>query len=207
MQVLIERNSTVSTSKSQDFTTFEDYQDHVDISVYEGERAMVKDNNFLGKFTLKDIPKSLRGVPKIQVTFTIDTNGILQVSAEDAKSNKKSEIQIANEKGRLTQNDIQKMLQEAEKYKGEDEISKGDMLAKEELKVYFQRFDKGIQEPFAWHGSSVTQANHHVYQAGCSGALILTHGQWTDLSCQGLRPVVTCCDPMQPTHRWGTSQI
>ncbi|CAK9115986.1 unnamed protein product [Durusdinium trenchii] len=146
MQVLIERNSTVPTSKSQDFTTFEDYQDHVDISVYEGERAMVKDNNFLGKFTLKDIPKSLRGVPKIQVTFTIDTNGILQVSAEDAKSNKKSEIQIANEKGRLTQNDIQKMLQEAEKYKGEDEISKGDMLAKEELKVYFQRFDKGIQD-------------------------------------------------------------
>ena len=144
MQVLIERNSTVPTSKSQDFTTFEDYQDHVDISVYEGERAMAKDNNFLGKFTLKDIPKSLRGVPKIQVTFTIDTNGILQVRAEDAKSQKRSEIQIANEKGRLTQNDIQKMLQEAEKYKGE--ISKGDMLAKEELKVYMQRFEKGIQE-------------------------------------------------------------
>ena len=146
MQVLIERNSTVPTSKSQDFTTFEDYQDHVDISVYEGERAMVKDNNFLGKFTLKDIPKLLRGVPKIQVTFTIDTNGILQVSAEDAKSQKKSEIQISNEKGRLTQTDIQRMLQEAEKYKGEDEISKVDMLAKEELKVYLQRFEKGVQE-------------------------------------------------------------
>ncbi|CAE7570738.1 HSPA1A [Symbiodinium natans] len=146
MQVLIERNSTVPTSKSQDFTTFEDYQDHVDISVYEGERAMVKDNNFLGKFTLKDIPKSLRGVPKIQVTFTIDTNGILQVSAEDAKSQKKSEIQIANEKGRLTQNDIQRMLQEAEQHKGEDEISRGDLLAKEELKVYMQRFEKGFQD-------------------------------------------------------------
>lgn len=150
MQVLIERNSTVPTSKSQDFTTFEDYQDHVDISVYEGERAMVKDNNFLGKFTLKDIPKVLRGVPKIQVTFTIDTNGILQVSAEDAKSQKKSEIQISNEKGRLSQTDIQRMLQEAEKYKGEDEISKVDMLAKEELKVYLQRFEKGIQEIFGF---------------------------------------------------------
>lgn len=146
MQVLIERNSTVPTSKSQDFTTFEDYQDHVDISVYEGERAMVKDNNFLGKFTLKDIPKSLRGVPKIQVTFTIDTNGILQVSAEDAKSQKKSEIQIANEKGRLTQNDIQRMLVEAEQHKGEDEISRSDLLAKEELKVYMQRFEKGFQD-------------------------------------------------------------
>jgi len=96
MQTLIERNSTVPTSKSQDFTTFEDYQDHVDISVYEGERTMVKDNNFLGKFTLKGLPKVLRGVPKIQVTFTIDTNGILQVTAEDAKSQKKSEIQITN---------------------------------------------------------------------------------------------------------------
>eukprot|EP00933_Yihiella_yeosuensis_P028760 TRINITY_DN22583_c0_g1_i1.p1 TRINITY_DN22583_c0_g1~~TRINITY_DN22583_c0_g1_i1.p1 ORF type:complete len:692 (+),score=167.07 TRINITY_DN22583_c0_g1_i1:77-2077(+) len=144
MQVLIERNSTVPTSKSQDFTTFEDHQDYVDISVYEGERGMVKDNNFLGKFTLKDIPKQLRGVPKIQVTFTIDTNGILQVSAEDAKSQKKSVIAISNEKGRLSQVEIQKMLLEAEKYKGEDEISKGDVAAKEALKVYMKRLEKAL---------------------------------------------------------------
>eukprot|EP00930_Biecheleria_cincta_P033922 TRINITY_DN23478_c0_g1_i1.p1 TRINITY_DN23478_c0_g1~~TRINITY_DN23478_c0_g1_i1.p1 ORF type:complete len:683 (+),score=152.01 TRINITY_DN23478_c0_g1_i1:28-2049(+) len=144
MQTLIERNSTVPTSKSQDFTTFEDYQDHVDISVYEGERGMVKDNNFLGKFTLKEIPKSLRGVPKISVTFTIDTNGILHVTAEDALAKKKSEIQISNEKGRLTQAEIEKMLQDAEKYKGEDAISRNDLLAKESLKAYMQRLEQAL---------------------------------------------------------------
>merc|ERR1711972_445853 len=94
MQKLIDRNSTVPTEKSQDFTTFEDYQDYVDISVYEGERQLVKDNNFLGKFTLKGLPKTLAGVPKIQVTFNIDTNGILTVSAIDTKTKTKSDIEI-----------------------------------------------------------------------------------------------------------------
>merc|ERR1712113_19911 len=98
-----ERNSTVPTTKSQDFSTFEDYQTYVEISVFEGERAMVKDNNFLGKFTLNGIPKLLRGVPMIRVTFNIDTNGILSVTAEDVKEKKKNEIQITNEKGRLSQ--------------------------------------------------------------------------------------------------------
>merc|ERR1712190_49121 len=105
-----------------DFTTFEDYQEYVDIQVYEGERTQVKDNNYLGKFTLKGIPKTLRGVPKIKVTFKIDTNGILEVSAEDQKAGTRSCIQITNEKGRLNQKDIEKMLEEAEKYKGEDAI-------------------------------------------------------------------------------------
>merc|ERR1719321_434348 len=106
MQKLIERNSTIPTNKSQDFTTFEDYQDYVDIQVYEGERAMVKDNNYLGKFTLKGIPKTLRGVAKIKVTFNIDSNGILEVSAEDTKAGTKENIEITNEKGRLTQSQI-----------------------------------------------------------------------------------------------------
>merc|ERR1712066_376511 len=123
MQTLIERNTTLPTNKSQDFTTYEDYQTHVDIKVYEGERGMVKDNNYLGVFTLKDIPKALRGIPKIKVTFNIDSNGILDVTAEDSQSKKKSEIQITNEKGRLTQEQIQKMLEEADKFKGEDDIT------------------------------------------------------------------------------------
>merc|ERR1719497_241880 len=115
MQKLIERNSTIPTNKSQDFTTAEDYQDYVDIQVYEGERAMVKDNNYLGKFTLKDIPKTLRGVPKIKVTFNIDSNGILDVTAEDQQSKQKSEVKITNEKGRLGQREIERMLADAEK--------------------------------------------------------------------------------------------
>eukprot|EP00406_Dinophysis_acuminata_P051396 CAMPEP_0179301434 /NCGR_PEP_ID=MMETSP0797-20121207/47550_1 /TAXON_ID=47934 /ORGANISM="Dinophysis acuminata, Strain DAEP01" /LENGTH=667 /DNA_ID=CAMNT_0021010939 /DNA_START=34 /DNA_END=2037 /DNA_ORIENTATION=- len=146
MQKLIERNSTVPTEKSQDFTTFEDYQDYVDIQVYEGERSLVKDNNYLGKFTMKSIPKALRGIPKIRVTFKIDTNGILHVAAEDTKSQTKSEIEITNEKGRLSQREIEKMLEEAEKYKGEDEISKGDLAAKKELKVYMGRARKALED-------------------------------------------------------------
>lgn len=146
MQKLIERNSTIPTDKSQDFTTFEDYQDYVDIQVYEGERAQVKDNNYLGKFTLNGIPKTLRGVPKIKVTFKIDTNGILEVAAEDTRSNVKSTIQITNEKGRLTQAQIEKMLLEAETYKGEDEITRGDMVAMEALKVYMSRTRKALED-------------------------------------------------------------
>merc|ERR1712032_1205776 len=101
MEELIERNSTIPTNKSKDFTTAEDYQDYVDIQVYEGERAKVLDNNYLGKFTLKGLPKTLRGVPKIKVTFTIDSNGILTIEAMDQKNSLKGGIQIENEKGRL----------------------------------------------------------------------------------------------------------
>jgi len=99
MQKLIERNTTIPTTKAQDFSTTADYQQSVDINVFEGERAKVADNNCLGKFTLTGIPKSLRGVPKICVTFALDSNGILEVSAEDVRQNNKSKIQITNDKG------------------------------------------------------------------------------------------------------------
>lgn len=146
MQKLIERNSTIPTNKSQDFTTAEDYQDYVDINVYEGERAMVKDNNYLGKFTLKGLPKTLRGVPKIKVTFNIDSNGILEVTAEDTKTHNRSQIHITNEKGRLTQAQIERMLEEAEMHKEEDELTRVEMRAKEALQVYMNRVRKALQD-------------------------------------------------------------
>merc|ERR1712187_391537 len=146
MQKLIERNSTIPTNKSQDFTTAEDYQDYVDIQVYDGERAMVKDNNYLGKFTLNGIPKTLRGVPKIKVTFNIDSNGILEVTAEDTKTHQKGTIEIVNEKGRLTQSQIEAMLEEAEKYKDEDDLARGEMIAKEALRVYMNRTRQALED-------------------------------------------------------------
>merc|ERR1740138_1863357 len=144
MQKLIERNSTIPTNKSQDFTTNEDNQDYVDIQVYEGERAKVKDNNYLGKFTLKNLPKTLRGVPKIKVTFNIDSNGILEISAEEMKSHMKSDIKIVNEKGRLTQAQIEAMLEEAEKYKDEDALAMKEMEAREGLQSYIDRTKQAL---------------------------------------------------------------
>jgi L1 cell adhesion molecule like protein len=144
MSKLIERNSTIPTNKSQDFTTSEDYQEHVDISVYEGERAQVKDNNFLGKFRLGGIPKSLRGVPKIRVTFNIDSNGILEVTALDTKTNNKGDIQITNEKGRLTQDQIEQMLTDAEKFKGDDELALSEQQAREALRSYMTSSRKAL---------------------------------------------------------------
>jgi len=146
MQKLIERNSTIPTNKSQDFTTAEDYQDHVEIKVYEGERAMVKDNNYLGKFVLTGLPKTLRGVPKIKVTFNVDSNGILEVTAEDMKTHRKGEIQITNEKGRLSQREIERMLQDAEQHKDEDDLARGEIMARESLTVYMRRTRKAMED-------------------------------------------------------------
>jgi len=146
MQKLIERNSTIPTNQSHNFTTAEDYQTSVDIQVYEGERTMVKDNNYLGKFTLKGIPNTLRGVPKIKVTFTVDSNGILTVAAEDKKNDLRGEIQIENEKGRLTPAEIEEMLRNAELYKNEDRLSRAETVAREALKSYLARVEKALEE-------------------------------------------------------------
>jgi len=146
METLIDRNSTIPTNKSKNFTTAEDYQEHVDIKVYEGERTKVADNNYLGTFTLNGLAKTLRGVPKIQVTFNIDSNGILEITAEDSKTHSKSDIKITNEKGRLTQTQIEKMLQDAEQFKDEDDLARGEMVAKEALKVCMMRTRKELED-------------------------------------------------------------
>lgn len=146
MTVLIERNTSIPTKKTQTFSTASDNQDRVDVKVYEGERSFARDNRLLGNFTLSGIPPAPRGIPKIDVTFELDVNSILTVSAKDLGSGSHQTIRISNDKGRLSKADIERMIQEAEAHQDEDRKRREQIDAQDSFDRYLHQLRDQIED-------------------------------------------------------------